>query len=113
MRHKRKPKTVRTLTQAPREQLISEIMKTLTRGKVRRQVAWVLEVNEAAQEFRIGEAEGMPQFIRRIGAAFRAGCPHAFETDDPRCLRCGEPNEGFIPPAGTADETLPESSEVH
>ena len=110
---KRKPKTTRTMIEAPREALISQIMRTLNRSKMRQQVAWILEVTEAAHEYQIGELEGMAAFIRRLGANFRAHCPHAFETWNPRCLRCGEPNEAYIPPAGEADETLPKSGEVH
>jgi len=111
-----KERTIASLAQAPRQQLIDQIMSRLRKKDMRAQIEWGLEVNDAAQEFRIGEAEGMPQFIRRLGAGLRAACAlqgHAFDPADPRCLRCGEANPGYIPPAGQPDETLPSSDEVH
>jgi len=108
--------TIREMTLSPREKLIRQIMSSLDPAKIRELVIWSLEVQDAAQEFAIGEAEGLPQFIRRLGAGLRAACAkqgHVGEGSDPRCLRCGEPNAGYVPPAGQADETLPLSKSRH
>lgn len=112
---KRKDRTTRGLALGPREKLVDDIMRHLSQKKIRSLVEWSLEVNDAAQEYRVGEAEGMPQFIRRLGEAMRESCRqagHGFDPGDPRCLRCGAINADYIPPAGP-DESLPTSREVH
>jgi len=90
--------TIREMALSDRDKLIAQIVKTTKRAELRQLIAWSLEINDAAQEFRIGEREGLPQFIRRLGGVLRMRCAgegHAFEAEDPRCLVCGEANPSY------------------